>query len=84
MPGSHRVSVTSLHADNRINAEKVFRDEVTKSNQTITFCGVGTHHQNGVLDNHIGRMTRGARTNLLHAQRRWSDAIGESLWLYTW
>ena len=52
------------------------KDKVTRSNQKITFFGVGAHQQNGVVENHIGRMMRDERTNLLHAQMHWSNDIG--------
>lgn len=42
-------------------AEKSFTDDGENSGQTITFCGVGAHHQNDVVDNHIGIYTRGTR-----------------------
>ena len=45
---------------------------------------VGAHHQNGISESHIGLLTRGSRTNLLHAQRRWPEAIGEILWPFSW
>ena len=78
------VAVKSYHADNGIFAEQAFRDEVSDSNQKITYCAVGAHHQNGIVERHIGMLTLGARTNLLHAQRRWPDAIGTILWPFAW
>lgn len=50
----------------------------------MTLCGVGAHHQNGFSVNHIGRLMRGTHTNRLCAQRRWPEAIGEIVWLFTW
>ena len=84
MADSFGVAVRGFHADNGIFAEKLFVDEVTLCNQTISFCGVGAHHQNGKVESHIGRLTRGSRTLLLSAQRRWPEAIGEILWPFAW
>jgi hypothetical protein len=81
---SHGVKVKAFHADNGIFAEKAFRDEVSSNNQTITYCAVGAHHQNGIVERHIQSLTHGARTNLLHAQRRWPEAIGSILWPFAW
>ena len=81
---SNGVSIKSYHADNGIFAEKAFRDEVAACNQDITYCAVGAHHQNGIIERHIGELTAGARTNLLHAQRRWPDAISSILWPFAW
>ena len=38
-------------------------------------CGVGAHHQNNIVENMIGLLTRWARTSLLYAKRRWHQAI---------
>ena len=84
MADSHGVKIKFFHADNGIYAETAFIHEVTDCGQTISFCGVGAHHQNGVAENHIERLTRGSRTNLLHAQWRWPEAIGEILWPFSW
>ena len=64
---THGVTLRRFHADNGIFAEKPFRDEIENSpGQSITFCGVGAHHQNGIAENHIGTLTKGARINLLY------------------
>jgi hypothetical protein len=78
------VQIKSYHADNGIFAEKGFRDQVQADGQSISFCAVGAHHQNGIIERHIGTLTQGARTNLLHAQRRWPEAIGTILWPFAW
>jgi hypothetical protein len=78
------VAIKSYHADNGIFAEKFFRDQVQADGQRISYCAVGAHHQNGIIERHIGTLTHGARTNLLHAQRRWPEAIGTILWPFAW
>jgi hypothetical protein len=47
------------HADNGCFADKGFRDDCTSSNQMITFCGVGSHHQNGIAECKIKDITLG-------------------------
>jgi len=46
----------------------------------FSFCGVGAHHQNGIAEKRIGVLQKRATTLLLHAQRRWPDAINSHLW----
>ena len=48
--------------------------------QTISFCGVGAHHQNGVSENIIKQLTLTARTLLLHAQQFWPEYISSMPW----
>ena len=49
LASTYGVSVKQYHADNGHFACKGFRDVVTASNKKITFCGVGSHHQNGIV-----------------------------------
>ena len=63
------VLVNSYHADNGRFAEKEFREEIIKNNQSISFCAVGAHHQNGLVENRIKDCTLEARTILLHSKR---------------
>ena len=44
----HVVHIRHYHCDNYRFADRAFMDDVCKAGQTITFCGVGAHHQNGV------------------------------------
>ena len=81
---SHGVKLKSFHSDNGVFAEKAFRGNLEDNQQSITYCAVGAHHQNGLVEREIGLMTEGARTNLLHAQRRWPKAIGPILWPFAW
>ena len=78
------VNIKSYHANNGIFAEKSFCDEVQAAHQRITYCAVGAHHQNGIVERHIGILTHGAQTGVLHAQRRWPEAIGTILWPFAW
>jgi hypothetical protein len=78
------VKVKSYHSDNGIFAEQGFRDAVSESGQSISYCAVNHHSQNGIVERHIGELTKGSRANLMHAQRRWPEAIGTILWPFSW
>ena len=77
---SRGVSVKAYHADNGRFAEQSFVEDVKKSSQRITFCGVGAHHQNGISENAIKQLTLSSRTLLLHAQSHWPEYITTMLW----
>ncbi len=59
----------TYHVDNGRFADKGFCDDCTQSNQIITFCGVGGHHQNGIAEREIKDITLGGCTLLLHAKQ---------------
>ena len=47
------VTTKHHHADNGIFKSAAFLKEVTKHQQTIPFCGVDAHHQNGIAEHRI-------------------------------
>ena len=81
----HGVSVRHYHADNGRFAENMWLDavETHRPRQTISFCGVGAHHQNGVAEKKIRDLQENARTMMLHASLRWPMAHSVSLWPYS-
>ena len=74
------IELKAYHADNGCFADKGFRDECIASNQTITFCGVGSHHQHSIAEQKIKDITLGAQTLLLHAKRMLPEYISIILW----
>jgi hypothetical protein len=78
----HGVHIKHYHADNGRFKDKLFMKSIDECGQTISFTGVGAHHQNGIAEKRIGDLQRKATALLLHAQRRWPDAINTHLWPY--
>ncbi|KAL7465002.1 hypothetical protein ACHAXS_005332 [Conticribra weissflogii] len=74
------VEVDCYHADNGVFRDSLFMDDVNKSMQRITFCGVNAHHQNGIVERTIKSLTLISQTLLLHAQRHWPEYITTMLW----
>ena len=79
---SHEVTVDAYHADKSRFADNHFINNVQKQSQTITYCGVGAHYQNGIDDKIIRDITEQARNMLLHACSRWPGAVTTALWPY--
>ena len=79
---SYGVQIKTYHADNLRFNDKNFSADLLKGGQTITFCGVGAHHQNAVVESKIKEVCYGGRTILLHAQRKWPTVISTVLWPY--
>ena len=56
-------------------------EDIHQAHQTITFCGIGAHHQNGIAKCCICDITESACTSLLHAAHQWPKTTTANLWL---
>ena len=77
---SFDVKIKSYHADNLRFNDRNFQGDCIKNKQTISFCGVGAHHQNAIAESKVKSICYGARTILLHAKRKWPKVIATALW----
>jgi len=77
---SYGVDTQHCHADNGVFADNKFRKAVREKSQGLTFCGVNAHFQNGRAEKRIRDLTELARSMLIHANRRWPNAITHQLW----
>ena len=78
----HGVKILHYHADNGVFASKAWKSHCLIKHQGLTFAGVGAHHQNGKAENKIRQLQSQSRTMLIHANRRWPEAITANLWPY--
>ena len=62
----YRVKILHYHADNGLFNIKIFCVAIAKFKKALDFCGVNTHHQNGIAENIIQDVTVGTITSLLH------------------
>jgi hypothetical protein len=77
-----RVTINSYHADHGRFADAGFQQAVKNSNQKITYCAVGAHHQNGIVEWRIKELTLISCTLLLHAKQHWPNYITMMLWSF--
>jgi hypothetical protein len=74
------VNIKHYHCDNGRFADASFKEDVATKGQTISFSGVGAHHQNGIAEHRIRNLTESARSMILHAIHHWPQAITANLW----
>ena len=55
---------------------------IATQGQSISFCGVNAHFQNGKAERRIRTIQELGRTQLIHAQHKWPAAITTNLWPY--
>lgn len=77
---SFGVTIKRYRADNSRFDEKVFQTDCRRLHQDFSYCGVSSHHQNGIAESNIKSSCYSARTLLLHAKRQWPSAINTILW----
>ena len=58
----------------------VFKTAIQEANQTISFCSVRAHHQNGIVKQHIKELTLISWILHLYAQHHWPDYITTMMW----
>ena len=76
------VKIKHYHCDNGRFADNAFKDSVKQMNQSISYCGVNAHFQNGIAEKRIRDLQESARTMLIHAKTRWPEAVNVNLWPY--
>ncbi|KAL7478239.1 hypothetical protein ACHAW6_004009, partial [Cyclotella cf. meneghiniana] len=76
------VRIKHYHCDNGRFADNAFKQHAEQQQQTLTFCGVNAHFQNGIAERAIRDLTESARKQLLHAKARWPKCIHLALWPY--
>lgn len=76
------VTIKHYHCDNGRFADNVFKQSVDDQGQTISYCGVNAHFQNGIAEKRIRDLQEKARTMLVHAKTKWPHAITPNLWPY--
>ena len=78
----HGCQVQHYHCDNGHFADNRWMVDAAQRGQTISFCRVSAHHQNGLAKKAIRDLQEQVRKSLLHAKARWPQAIHTSLWPY--
>jgi hypothetical protein len=51
-------------------------------NQTIQSCGVGSHHQNGIMECCSRDLSESDTASLCHAIHHWPKGVTKNLWSF--
>ena len=69
------VKFKRYHTDNGIFSKQPFRSAIEDTNHTITFCEVGSHHKNAIVERITQTLKLGAITLIIHAKIYWPETI---------
>jgi hypothetical protein len=81
---SQGVTIKHYHSDNGIFTDNAFLKDTKEArpSQSITYCSMNAHFQNGIAEKRIRDLQEPARKQLLHAKARWPAAVTTNLWPY--
>ena len=72
--------VCTYNSDNRSFTYPQFNEAVQTCRQQISYCGVGSRHQNVIFDHVIKEFTLGISTLLIHTPRLWLESVSTMMW----
>jgi hypothetical protein len=78
------VTIKHYHAYNGRFSDNAFLKDIREArpSQSITYCDVNAHFQNGIAEKRIRDLQKPARKQLLHANSRWPSAVTTNIWSY--
>ena len=82
-PNEMGIEVKKYHGDNRIYKSKLFKDDLERQHQTMTYSGVGAHGQNGVAERAIQTVVNSTRTMMSHQALIWPAHFDIHLWPFS-
>ena len=77
------VKILHYHADNRRFADNAFIANCNEQRQSLSYCGVNAHFQNGIVEHRIRDLQEQTRTLMLYAMNKWKRMMLICLWPYT-
>ena len=76
------VKILHYHANNGRFADTVFIQDCQASRQSLSYCGVNTHFQNGIAERCIRDLQERTRTSMLYTMNKWKKMVIICLWPY--
>ena len=76
------VRIQHYHADNGCFADNAFIKYCQENRQSISYCGVNAHFQNGIAERRIQDLQERTRTSMPYAMNKWKRMVTINLWPY--
>ena len=78
----HGIMIKHYHTDNGRFADNAFIQDCQANRQSLSYCGVNTHFQNGIAERRIRDLQERTRTSMLYAMNKWRKMVIINLWPY--
>ena len=69
------VKILHYHADNGRFTDNAFIADCNAQRQSLSYCGVNAHFQNGITERHIRDLQEQTQTSMLYAMKKWKKMI---------
>ena len=76
------VKISHYHADIGRFADNAFIADCNAQRQSLSYCGVNAHFQNGIAESRIRDLQEQTRTSMLYAMNKWKKTVLICLWPY--
>jgi len=76
------ISVSHYHPNNVRFVDNAFIMDAKEQGQSISYCRVNAHHQDGKVEKRIRDLQVQARVMIIHEMNQWNDAAAPRLWPY--
>ena len=76
------IKIFHYHADNGRFADNMFNADCKAQRQSMSYCGLNAHFQNGIVERRIRDLQEQTRTFLLYTMNKWKRMILICLWPY--
>ena len=83
LAATHGARVCAYRAENVRFSYLPFKEGIRSYRQQIRFCGVGSHHQNAIVELRIKEITLVSQKLLPHATILWPEAVSTILWNFS-
>ena len=78
----HVMRILHYHADNGRLVDNAFIADCNMQQQSLSYCRVNAHFQNGIKEHRIRDLQEQTRTSMLYAMNKWKRMILICLWPY--
>ena len=76
------VKIKHYQADNGRFAHNALIQDCQTNRQSLSYCGVNAHFQNGIAERRIRDLQERTRTSMLYAMNKWKKIVIINLWPY--
>ena len=77
------MKILHYHTDNGCFVDNAFIADCQAKHQSLSYCRVNTHFQNGIAECCIRVLQEQTRTSMLYAMKKWKKMVLICLWPYT-